>query len=216
MIFSSNEEAEKTANTLIETIAVEKPKNSENNDEQEIPSPEEETSEEEAMTARRENINGEMHTEEKPGFPVLQKLERNNIISPQHFESILQNELTNGNSLKDAIISSIENPDDRKHILSFFNEENPEKKAETFHKSMPDEIAKDKDNPIVQLIAENYTEIPGKNGEKPSKEADFKTAIQEAANTTIEGKTFPRTEGFERAMKMIQRGNDKKDMFIAL
>lgn len=213
LVFSSNEKAKKTVNQLIEEIASYIPKDEEwKQEEQEPP-----TEEDEGTSMMAENIseNEEIHVEEKPGFPVLQKLERNNIISPQHFESI-QNELTNGNSLKDAIISSVENPDDRKHILSFFNEENPEKKAEIFFKNMPDEIAKNKDNSIVQLIAENYTEIPGKNGEKPSKEADFKTAIQEAANTTINGKEVSRNEGFERAMKTIQRGNDKEDMFIAL
>jgi len=157
----------------------------------------------------------EEKVEEVPGIPKLQRLVENNTISPEEFEGISE-KIGEGEVLWKAIEATIKDSWTKETLLSIFSPETPQEKSENFFKDMPEYVANDREDPTIQLISENYTKIPWVDGEKASNEENFKTAIQEAANTVVDGKIFERTEGFERAMETIQLGEDKEAMYVAL
>ncbi len=154
-------------------------------------------------------------SDETPWFPTLSRLEQNGVISTEQLENISM-EVETGTDINHAIENTITDSGIQETVLwTLNNQKTPEERADNFFKNMPEE-AKQWQDPIIDLIAENYREIPGKNGQEPNKNADFITAAQEAVNQVVDGKQFPRNDVFEKNMAKIQAGESKESVYLGL
>ncbi len=92
---------------------------------------------------------------------------------------------------------------------------NPEKTAESSEDwsiKLPEdftshELLSDNEDPIVQLLAENYIKLPEWEHAEASFEADMQTCFETTVNKLIDWKQFARNEAFSTAMREIQTGD---------
>ncbi len=170
----------------------------------------------EAIESSPEKESRESHIEEVPGFPSIERLVDTGHISPEEFANI-RTDLEWNTAPQTAITNNISDAWKSQEAIKLLEwGKTPEERSESFFADMPKEAANNKEDPVTELIAENYRAFPLKWWEESDKNIDFIIAAREAGNKVIEGKHLPKSETFEATLKTLQTSTDKWEVYLAL